>query len=431
MRSSTLLGLISAALVTAASGVASAQFGPTPAPGYGQPAYGQPGVGQPGVGQPAYGQPAYGQPAYGQPAYGQPAYGQPAYVAPTGPQKSTSLEIGYLYVTAGVWGVGTGIWIDAEAGVKDPGVALIAPALFGVAGPLAVFLADRTPMREGLPSAIATGAVFGAGEGLAIAGLQNANSLPDSATISINTSGVGGPKGLPTAQRTVTSSWGFKGLARAEFLGATLGAGAGFAFGYFLKPSPKTNMLLASSLLWGTVIGAELGGGASRSTYSQNFSAPLDSNNPTTTTTFTATRRTTWSETAPAVGTGGIIGFNLFAAGAVASSLVWKPSWNQLAWMWGGFGAGQAVGLLVYPFYAAGDSDPRRGLLFQGVAGTLGLVGGALLGKPDSSAGVIASREKEEREEADRYKHARFFRLVGGGLAPNPTGVGASLSAVW
>ncbi len=183
-------------------------------------------------------------------------------------------------------------------------------------------------------------------------------------------------------------------------------------------------MLLASSLLWGTIIGAELGGGASRSTYSQDYSLKSGE-------TFTATRRSSWSETMPAVAVGGLIGFNLFAAGAVASSLVWKPSWNQLAWMWGGFGAGQAVGLLVYPFYAAGDSDPRRGLLFQGVAGTLGLVGGALLGRPDNSAGVIANREKEEREEADRYKHARFFRLVGGGLAPNASGVGASLSAVW
>jgi hypothetical protein len=70
-------------------------------------------------------------------------------------------------------------------------------------------------------------------------------------------------------------------------------------------------------------------------------------------------------------------------------------------------------------------------MLFQGVAGTLGIVGGALLGRPDSSAGVIANREKEERDEADRYKHARFFRLAGGGLAPSPNGVGASLSAVW
>ncbi|MFO0758569.1 MAG: hypothetical protein U0359_18900 [Byssovorax sp.] len=421
MRSSTLLGLISAAIVSATTGVASAQFGPQPGvgqPGYGQPGYGAP-AGQPGYGAPGYGQPAYGQPV-GQPGYGQP-YGQPAYVPPSGPQKSTSLEIGYLYVTAGVWGVGTGIWIDAEAGVKDPGVALIAPALFGVAGPMAVFLADRTPMREGLPSAIATGAIFGAGEGLAIAGVQNANSLPDG----LKWDGTTKP---PSWSRTQTTSWGFKGLARAEFFGATLGAGAGFAFGYFLKPSPKTNMLLASSLLWGTVVGAELGGGASKSTISNNFTTKLGSGADFT---VTATRRTNWSETMPAVATGGIIGFNLFAAGAVASSLFWKPSWNQLAWMWGGFGAGQAVGLLVYPFYAAGDSDPRRGMLFQAVAGTLGLVGGAMLGKPDSSVSPIARQEKEDREEADRYKHARFFRLAGGGLAPTPNGVGASLTAVW
>src|SRR5690242_19122972 len=107
MRPSTLLGLTSALLVTAATSGAFAQWAPQPGYVQPQPGYGQP---QPGYGQPGYGQP---QPGYGQPGYGQQPYNGYGYVPPSGPQKSTGLEIGTLYVTAAAWGVGTGIWIDA------------------------------------------------------------------------------------------------------------------------------------------------------------------------------------------------------------------------------------------------------------------------------------------------------------------------------
>src|SRR5438094_1556004 len=98
-------------------------YGAPPGTGYGAP---------PGTG--------YGQPGYGQPGYGQPGYGQPyqSYQPPTRPV-SSPLEIGLLYVAAASWGVGTGIWIDAEvAGDKniDPAVAFIAPAILGVAAPV-------------------------------------------------------------------------------------------------------------------------------------------------------------------------------------------------------------------------------------------------------------------------------------------------------
>ena len=58
--------------------------------------------------------------------------------------------------------------------------------------------------------------------------------------------------------------------------------------------------------------------------------------------------------------------------------MVWVPSYQSLAWMWMGFGAGVGLSLPIYLFYAGGTHDARRGLIFQGTAGTLGLVAGAV-----------------------------------------------------
>ncbi len=404
MRLSTLLGSISALLVTAVTSGALAQY---PAQSGAQF-------------QPQYGQPAYGQPAYGQPAYGQPAYGQPqpytgyGYVAPTGPQKSTSLEIATLYATATAWGIGTGIWIDAEAGTHDPGISLIAPVLLGAAAPAAVFFADRPAMREGLPSAIAAGLLIGAGEGLGVAGYQAVRSTDQHCDFT--------SAGIDPKSCVPSSSWGFKGLARAEFIGSTIGGLGGFAYGYFLRPSPKNNVLIASSAVWGAVIGSEFGWGASKLRETITVGSGSSS--------LTLSRKTTWSETNDSMALGGLIGFNALVVGAAGLSIAWRPSWQQLEWMWGGFAIGEAASLLVYPFYAASDADPRRGLIFQGVAGTIGLVAGAFIGRPDTP-GSIAREERREHEEEDRRRHGRFARVIGGGLMPVPGGMGASVTGIW
>ena len=413
MRLSTLLGSISALLVTAVTSGALAQY--PQQQGYGQPqqGYGQP---QQGYGQPQQG---YGQPQQG---YGQPQYGQQqpyngyGYVPSSGPQKSTSLEIATLYATATAWGIGTGIWIDAEAGTTNPGLSLIAPTLLGAAAPVAVFFADRPAMRAGLPSAIAAGLLIGAGEGLGIAGYQSVTSTNTRCEVT-TTGGV-----TAVTSCTPSSSWGFKGLARAEFIGSTIGGLGGFAYGYFLRPSPKNNVLIASSAVWGTVIGSEFGWGAA--TLKKTFVTDLGGQ------TFTFTRRTSWSETNDGAALGGLIGFNAAVVGAAGLSLAWRPSWQQLEWMWGGFAIGEAASLLVYPFYAASDSDPRTGLIYQGVLGTIGLVAGAFIGRPDT-AGSLAREEKREHEEEDRQRHGRFARIVGGGLMPVPGGAGASVSGIW
>jgi hypothetical protein len=206
--------------------------------------------------------------------------------------------------------------------------------------------------------------------------------------------------GLPRSWGRSTA-WGFKGFARAGVLGSTLGGLGGAAYGYFIRPSPKKNMLLTSGIVWGTIIGSEFGGGASRA------SAP-------------------WSETNDAVGLGGLIGYNLGLAGTLGASLFWTPSWSQLGWMWGGMAIGTAASLPVYLFYINSTNDPRRGLIFQGVAGTLGVIGGAFLGRPDA-----ATTAREERDEEDRYRHGQFARFLGASLMPVPGGVGASAAGVW
>ena len=61
----------------------------------------------------------------------------------------------------------------------------------------------------------------------------------------------------------------------------------------------------------------------------------------------------------------------------------------------------------------------RRGLIFQGVAATLGLAAGALIGRPDKP-GAIA--------EAPSTTRPAFAKISGGGLMPINHGMGAQVS---
>src|SRR6185436_1522215 len=118
MRNRTLIGLSAAVALLGAAEPAAAQFQPGPQQPYPPGQYGGQVGGQVGGGQ--YGG-QYG--GYGQP----PGFGYPP--PQTGRKKSTALEVGYLYVTAGAYGVGTGIWIDAMAGIEDPGLRFIFPGI--------------------------------------------------------------------------------------------------------------------------------------------------------------------------------------------------------------------------------------------------------------------------------------------------------------
>jgi hypothetical protein len=385
-----------------------------PPPGYGQPGYGQPGYGQPGYGQPGYGQPGYGQPGYGQPGYGQPGYGQPGYGPPTyppgaappvpqGPQRSTPLEVGFLYGTAIAWGVGTGVWIDALAEVRDPGIALIAPLVFGAAAPLGVFFLDRPPMREGLPSSIATGMIVGAGLGLGIAATHDMIEA-DNATTEF-----AAPTGPYRNLRVkVTGEWGFKGVSTAMFLGSTLGGVAGGLIGYLGRPNPRSNLLITSAAVWGAGIGSAFGGGASNGT---------------------------WEESNDAVAVGGLIGYLALTGGAVGASFAWRPSWEQLGWMHVGFLSGAAAAAPIYAAYAAApDEDPRRGLIFQGALALVGMGAAAIITQPRGTRTAAADDDKRTAlvEVGKSAHHRPWLTLDGVGLAPVNGGAGASVNgSLW
>src|SRR6478752_5285848 len=45
------------------------------------------------------------------------------------PRERTSLEMGVLYGVSGAYGVGMGIWLSTEIGIKDPALFLIPPAI--------------------------------------------------------------------------------------------------------------------------------------------------------------------------------------------------------------------------------------------------------------------------------------------------------------
>jgi hypothetical protein len=251
--------------------------------------------------------------------------------APSSSHKRDEVEIGTLYAVSVGYGVGMGIWFSNEVGIDDPGLFLIPPALLGVAAPVGVYFLDEPAMPRGMPASIAAGLAIGAGEGIGIASYQ-----------------------YVTANEA--DAWGFKGLSRATALGATLGGIGGYALGYYEEPSPKSTMLVSSSVLWGTAVGAMFGYGASAAGI--GYGLANDS-----------------------AGLGGLIGFNVGLVASAAVSMVYIPSWEQLAWMWGGAGVGAAVSLPVFLFYTGDNSPPaKRAFIFMGTAVTLGIAAGAVFG---------------------------------------------------
>jgi hypothetical protein len=299
----------------------------------------------PGWGQPP---PGYGQtpPGYGQapPGYGQPGYSP--YPMPSATKTRTQLEIGTLYVTSTVYGVGMGSWISIEAGITDPGLFLIPPALLGVAAPIGIYFLDQPSMHKGMPLAMAAGMIIGAGEGIGIATYQM------------------------TSAPTSHDSWGFRGLARSTALGATAGGVGGFLVGYYLEPSPRSTLLMGSGMLWGTTIGSMFGYGVSPAHES-------------------------WKRVNEWPSLGGLIGFNVALAATGGLSAVWVPSYEQLGWMWAGAGIGAAISLPVFLLYAGGTAPAQRGFVFMGTATLLGTVAGALFA-PGSGAVRVGDRDDSD-----------------------------------
>lgn len=260
----------------------------------------------------------------------QSSFGQPPFPPPQAVRRErTQLEIGALYGTSVAYGVGMGVWLSTEAGLEDPALFLIPPAVLGVAAPVGVYFFDRPKLKRGVPAAVATGALIGAAEGLGVWSLQFVRSREE-------------------------DEWGFRALARAEAIGSTLGAAGGLALGYFQSPSPKSSLLLSSSVLWGTAIGSMFGYGATSA--GQGYGRSNDG-----------------------AALGGLIGLNVGLAASAGLSTVYIPSYRSLGAMWLGAGIGFAASLPIYLLYARDGGPPaKRGLIFSGVATSLGIGAGAL-----------------------------------------------------
>src|SRR5206468_1830477 len=119
----------------------------------------------------------------------------PSYAPPGASQPAGDLEVGTLYGMAIGYGVGTGVWLDAELSIDDPGLRFLPPSILGLAAPVGVFFLNRPTMPRGMPAAIAGGMAIGAGEGIGISSLQFVHAGADSA-------------------------WGFRGFARSVFIGS-------------------------------------------------------------------------------------------------------------------------------------------------------------------------------------------------------------------
>jgi len=236
--------------------------------------------------------------------------------------------MGELYVTSVVYGVGMGAWVSTEIGSSDPALVLIPPAILGIAAPIGAYFLDRPTMREGVPSAISAGLLLGAGEGIGIAATQMVTASSEHA-------------------------WGFRGLARATALGATVGGVGGWAAGTFLRPTPMTSSMAISGAAWGTAIGSMLAYGSTPG--SSSYGAANDTTS-----------------------IGGLVGYNLGAAASAVIGATARPSPYQLAWMWGGAGIGAAASTPVFLLYVGSDSPARRGFLFMGTATTVGIIAGGL-----------------------------------------------------
>ena len=233
-----------------------------------------------------------------------------------------------LYITSGLYGVGTGIWLDALFKIDDPGPSVVMPLLFGAAAPVGVWLWDSQggPLHRGVPASTATGLVLGGVEGIAIAGTQWQYTRDDG------------------------RDWSFATQTTVTWIMATGGGIGGWAFGEWLRPDPRSMTFIGSGAAWGALSGSMFGIAVQG-------------------------RDADWKDGSSVAG---LIGYNVGMVGGGAISIVHTPSFNSQKYMWLGYGLGALAGCLVFPFYLFVD-DPvvKRGLIGPSIGG---LAGTALAG---------------------------------------------------
>jgi hypothetical protein len=258
----------------------------------------------------------------------------PPQVAPAIPpskQKRSADEASVLYAAGAGYGIGTGIWIDALAGVKNPGTAIIAPIVGGTAGFFGVYAWDKnTTLYRGVPSSTALGVALGTSYGASLGLMQLANS----------------DRG---------NHWSFATNATVSWVFATGGAVGGYAFGEFFRPDPRaaafigtgSGMLLTSGLL----VGLGAGGTAFRSSETR--------------------------QTAQAGSVTSFVALNLGIVGIGALATQWTPSFQTQKYIAYGYGAGTVGGTVLGLALGAAGKDSQKGLIVGGLGG---LAGGAIAG---------------------------------------------------
>ena len=298
-----------------------------PPPGYG-PAPGGYQPPPPGYGPPPgqYPPPGYQPPP---PGYGPPPGQYPPGAPPPANDKRSDGEMTALYITSALWGIGSGITLDALFKIKDPGVAIIMPIVLGGAAPVGAFFWDSQggPLHKGVPASLSGGLVLGAIEGISITGVQWQFNH----------------------EKTPPKSWSFAGETGATWIFATAGGVGGWAFGEAVSPDPRNVGFIVGGSGWGAGSGIMMG---------------------------IAVSGKDWKDGAAVAG---LIGYNVGIVGAGAISLGHTASWESQKYMWMGYGLGALGGCLIFPLYLFSDADPKHGFIGPSLGGLVGLgIAGAL-----------------------------------------------------
>lgn len=247
-----------------------------------------------------------------------------------------------LYSTLFAWGVGTGIYIDVLAELDDARTALWVPILTAAAGITGAWLMDRTPMRRGRPSGIASGLVLGAGFSTLLMTQLNEDRVYD--RCETVTYGGGSFSACDEDEKLmITTVW----------LGATLGMGAGYALAALTDAPPAHINFVTSTGLWGGVLGV----GVALAT-----------------------------EDSDHIGTAGMLGeaIGIGAGAAIAATL--HPSESQTRWMSLGVLGGGLLGAGIAVIPSSEYESLAIPVMITEVGMIAGGVAGYLLGTPDRAA---------------------------------------------
>lgn len=150
------------------------------------------------------------------------------------PTLRTSDELTALYAAALLYGLGTSAWVALQIRPENFGTALLPFAIITPATLAAVALADNyRPLRHGVPHAIAAGLYLGLGEGIWLAGYQNAYAAQHGAR-----------------------RWSAERVSSALWVTTSLGAVAGGLIGAWRRPTPGRVSFTASTAIWGGLLSA-------------------------------------------------------------------------------------------------------------------------------------------------------------------------------